>query len=300
MTAASTSSPDSPTGPGYYRLDEATGELLATDLAASMWGENHLHGVAVSGAMARALEHRVAELGRADLRPARYTVDLFRPATTDPCVVRTEVVREGNRLCLVDATYLQDDVAVARASGLFLRATGSTAGETWSPGSGAESDLVPPPLEIAPVTTEAHVPFIHSDDVGWSQDFTQHQNASRKQSWSTGPSVVVGEAPTPFQAVASLADGASLVTNWGSLGVEHINTDITLVLAREPDGVSIGLAATDRREDGGIAVGTAAVFDRSGRLGTVVVSALANAKRVVDFARVEYADDGTRRTSPGA
>jgi len=293
MDSASDSS-----APSYYRLDPGTGELLATDLAVSMWGENHLHGVAVSGAMARALEQRVAELGRADLRPARYTVDLFRPATMDPCVVRTEVVREGNRLCLVDATYLQGEVAVARASGLFLRATGSTAGETWAPGP--EDDLVPPPLDVAPATTEAHVPFIHSDGVGWSQDFGAHQNAGRKQSWSTGPSIVAGEPLTPFQAVASIADGASLVTNWGSNGVEHINTDITLVLAREPDGVSIGLAATDRREDGGIAVGTAAVFDRTGRLGTVVVSALANAKRVVDFARVEYADDGTRRTSPGA
>ena len=283
---------------GYYRLDPGTGELLATDLAASMWGDNHLHGVAVSGAMARALEQRVAELGRSDLRPARYTVDLFRPATREPCVVRTEVVREGNRLCLVDATYLQGEVAVARASGLFLLATGSTPGETWAPGP--ESDFTPPPLDLAPVTTEAHVPFVHSDVAGWSQDFTQHQNAGRKQYWSTGPSIVAGEELTPFQAVASIADGASLVTNWGSNGVEHINTDITLALARQPDGVSIGLAAVDRREDDGISVGTAAVFDRTGRLGTVVVSALANAKRVVDFARVEYAEDGTRRTSPGA
>ena len=286
----------SPMDPAYYTLDPRTGDLLATDLAVSMWGTDHLHGVAVSGAMARALEQRVAELGHDDLRPARYTVDLFRPATTAPCRVRTEVVREGNRLCLVDATYLQGDVAVARASGLFLRATGSTEGHAWSPD---DAELAPPPLDVAPVSTEAHVPFIHSG-AGWSQDFREHQNAGRKQTWSTGPAIVAGETPTPFQAVASIADGANLVTNWGTRGVEHINADLTLVLARQPDGLSIGLAAVDRREQDGVMVGTAAVFDRSGRLGTVVITGLANARRSVDFARVEYADDGTRRTTPGA
>jgi hypothetical protein len=40
---------------------------------------------------------------------------------------------------------------------------------------------------------------------------------------------------------------------------------------------------------------TAAVFDRSGPLGTAVVTSLANAKRVVDLGGVEYTDDGERR-----
>ncbi|WP_127479458.1 acyl-CoA thioesterase domain-containing protein [Nocardioides pantholopis] len=272
--------------------------LLPTDLARSLWGEDHLHGVAVSGALARAAERAVAELGRDDLRPARYTVDLFRAATTAACVLTTEVVREGPRLCLVDATFSQDGRPVARAGALFLKAAGSTGGEVWAP---EEADPVPPPADVAPPTDEPHVPFVASD-AGWSQDFREHQNAGRKQTWSTGPRIVAGEELTPFQAVASLADGASLVTNWGSRGVEHINTDITLALAREPDGVSIGLQAVDRREHDGIAVGTAAVFDRSGRLGTVITTALANAKRVVNFGEVEHAEDGTRRrtSTPGA
>jgi hypothetical protein len=91
-----------------------------------------------------------------------------------------------------------------------------------------------------------------------------------------------------------------MVTNWGSNGVEYINTDIAMTLAREPEGVEIGLLATDRVEADGIAVGTAAMFDRRGPLGTVTVASLANARRTVNFARVEYADDGDRRTTPGA
>ena len=108
--------------------------------------------------------------------------------------------------------------------------------------------------------------------------------------------VVAGEPLTGFQAAAATADGASMVTNWGTRGIEHINTDITMTLAREPEGVEIGLLATDRVEHEGIAVGTAAVFDRRGPLGTVIVAALANARRTVDLSAVSYSEDGRRRS----
>ena len=52
-----------------------TGEdLMPTPLACSMWSEDQLHGVAVSGALARAAELALREAGRADLRPARWVV----------------------------------------------------------------------------------------------------------------------------------------------------------------------------------------------------------------------------------
>lgn len=41
--------------------------LTPTDVARSMWSKDQMHGVAVSGALARALERHLAELGREDL-----------------------------------------------------------------------------------------------------------------------------------------------------------------------------------------------------------------------------------------
>ena len=266
--------------------------LVPTGIARSMWSTNQMHGVAISGALARTIEQRVVEAGREELRPARMTVDLFKPATMDPCVVTAEVVREGRRICLVDAVLTQGGVRVARASAIFLKATASAPGEVWTP----SERPAPPPLDVAPVSTEPRVPYFHSDG-GWSQTFSEHQDASRKASWNTALPVVAGEPVTPFQGVAAMADGASLVTNWGDKGVEYINTDITLTLARLPEGLEIGLAAVDRVEHDGIAVGTAAVFDRSGTLGTAVVTSLVNAHRTVDFEGVEYADNGERRTT---
>ena len=264
--------------------------LVPTPLACSMWSDDQMHGVALSGALARASEACLAAAGRTDLRPARWTVDLFKPARMIPCTFATEVVREGSRICLVDVTMTQEGRRVARASATFLKSTESAPGEVWTP----EEHPAPPPLDVAPPTDQPRVPFFRSD-VGWSQNFTEHQNADRKASWNSGIPVVADEPFTGFQAAAAAADGASMVTNWGANGVEYINTDIALTLAREPIGVEIGLEATDRVERDGIAVGTATVFDREGALGTVIIAALANARRTVNFAHVEYTDDGERR-----
>ncbi len=262
-------------------------ELVPTDLACSLWSENQMHGVALSGALARGLERQVTDLGRGDLRPARYTVDLFRPAAMQPSTVRTTVVREGRRLCLVDALLEQDGEAVARASGLFLKISDPVAGEVWEP---TESPEVPP-LDLAPVSDEPQVPLFASEGVGWDPSFSAHQNGGRKTTWQTGVPVVAEESPSGFVVAASIADATSMVANWGSNGVEYINTDITLLLARLPVGRQIGLSAVDRVSHDGIAVGTATVFDREGRLGTTVVSAIANSKRTVDFEVHDFTRD---------
>ncbi|WP_027860019.1 acyl-CoA thioesterase domain-containing protein [Marmoricola sp. URHB0036] len=261
--------------------------LVPTELACSLWSDDQVHGVALSGALARSLERAVTETGRADLRPARYTVDLFRAARMQPCELRTVVVREGRRLCLVDAVIEQGGEPVARASGLFLKPSEPAPGAVWEP----EIVFDPPPLELAPVSDEPRVPLFSSERIGWSTSFGEHQNGDRKMTWQTGMPVIPDEKPSPFVAAASIADAASMVTNWGSNGVEQINTDITLTLARTPVSLEIGLAATDRISSEGIAVGTATVFDRQGRLGSVVVSSIANAQRTVDFGVHDFSDD---------
>jgi hypothetical protein len=280
-----------PTDISFFRAD---GDLLVpTEMAQSMWSTNQMHGVAISGALARCAEQVVRSAGRSDLVGARSTVDLFRAATMDPCLLVANVVREGPRLLLVDVALSQGDRQVARASALFLKPTESAPGEIWSP---AERPT-PPPEEIAPPTDEPHVPYFFSSS-GWSQNFGKHQNGSRKQSWNSAIPVVAGEPLTGFVAAAAVADGASLVTNWGSGGVAYINTDVTLTLAREPVGTEIGLSAVDRVEQDGIAVGTAAVFDRTGPIGTAVATSLSNVKRTINFEKVIHPYD--ERPATGA
>jgi acyl-coenzyme A thioesterase PaaI-like protein len=274
---------------GWFRPE---GDAFAPlPLAQSLWRADQMHGVAVSGLLARALERAVAAAGRRELVPARYHVDLFRPARMTATTARATVVREGPRLMLLDAVVEQDGEVVARASATFLRPGQAAEGEVWS----ADERPTPPPADIAPDTGEHHVPIFASEKP-WSNNFTEHQNAGRHATWQTAMPIVVDEDCTPFQAAASIADAASLVTNWGSRGVEHINSDIDLALTRLPAGVSIGLRATDHVSADGIAVGTAEVFDRHGPLGTATVTSLANTRRTVDFSDSEW--DGTKGT-PG-
>jgi len=249
------------------------------DLARSLWSRDQLHGVAVSGLLAVALEETVARIGRSELVPARYHVDLFRPATMTLTTTRTSVVRSGPRLTLIDAEVLQDGERVARATCTYLLPTDAPPGTVWH----STERAAPPPLEVAPVSDAPHVPLFASDSP-WSDDFSQHQNGGRHRTWQSVVPPILGETPSTFCAAASIADSTSMVVNWGSAGVEYINTDISLALSRRPVSLEIGLAAVDHVAHDGIAVGVAEVFDRGGSLGTATVTSLANTKRTVDLA----------------
>lgn len=275
-----------------FALFVADGDLLVPqDIARSLWKADQMHGVATSGALGREVERAVAASGRDDLSPARYTVDLFRAPSMGPCRTESVVVREGSRLMLVDATLVQDEQPVARASALFLKESENAAGAVWSP---AEAPS-PPPLEVAPVSEEPRVPAF-SSDAAWSQSFVDHQNAGRKQTWQTALPIVVGEKPTPFQGLAGMADSTSMVVNWGDQGVQYINTDISVSIARLPVSQEMGLSALSWYSHDGIATGTAVIFDRQGPIGTSTVTSLANARRSVDFTEHDF----TAETSPGA
>ncbi|WP_344113319.1 acyl-CoA thioesterase domain-containing protein [Nocardioides humi] len=261
----------------WFQLSEAGFDPLP--LAQSLWRDDQMHGVAVSGLLARALEHAVIDAGRTGLVPARYHVDLFRPARMTTTTASARIVREGPRLVLLDAVVEQDGEVVARAGATFLASSAAAPGQVWSaPGERP----TPPPAALLPEPGEHHVP-IFASAAPWSDSFGDHQNAGRHQTWQTAIPIVYGEECTPFQAVASIADATSMVTNWGDRGVEHINTDIDLALCRLPDSSRLGLRATDHVAADGIAVGTAEVFDSTGPIGTATVTSLANTRRTVDL-----------------
>lgn len=270
-----------------YALFRAEGDLLVPqDIARSLWKADQMHGVATSGALGREVENAVLAAGRDDLRPARFTVDLFRAPSMDRCRLSSTVVREGSRLMLVDATLEQDGHVVARASGLFLKETENPEGKVWSP-----SDVPsPPPLEIAPVSDDPRVPIFYSDETGWSQSFAEHQNSARKATWQTALAIVAGEKPSPFAGLAGAADSTSMVVNWGDQGVQYINTDISLAISRVPVSQEIGLSAVSWFAHDGIATGTVTVFDREGPIGTSTVTSLANARRAVDFTEHDFTE----------
>ena len=259
--------------------------LLPGPLTASRWSTEMVTGPAVCGALARALEQGHGGDG---LQPSRFTVDLFRPIRTTPFTTRTTLVRDGNRIRVADVELVQDGRVAARASLVLLRPSSPPPGEVWS----SEHHLDPPPPDLMedgpPGWGGTAGAWFASDGHpgGWTRSMADHQSATRTRMWAQFPAVVAGEDSSPFVRAAMQAEATSLVTNWGSAGVGYINADLTLALARLPQGVVLGLEADGHLNAAGLAVGTATLFDLLGPIGTCTVVALSNAQRQVDFSAV--------------
>ncbi|WP_280489785.1 acyl-CoA thioesterase domain-containing protein [Nocardia carnea] len=255
---------------------EEGAHFLPTRVAISSWSPTQVSGPAICGLLARELETRAPG---AEFVPARLTVDLFSPVADEPTTVRSTVVREGKRICVADAELVQRDEVRSRATVVFLRTGEVPAGELWQPGRELPVPDLPDESEAG-----AH-PLLKSGDQEWTRDFAANQNADRKAIWQKMLPVVAGEPVTPFQRVAMAGDAASFMTNWGSAGIGYINSDVTLTLARLPIGPGVGVLAQDHVAAGGVSVGTVSLYDRSGPLGTAVVTAVSNVRRQVDMTR---------------
>lgn len=261
-------------GEDFSPLSEARGS----------WSRDSIHGVALCGLLGHVAEQALIAHGRADdLVPARFAVEMFAPPRFTECHVATRIVRDGPRICLIDVELSQSGTPVARASATFVRASESATGEVWGP----DDRPTAPPTDVAPVSDVPQMPFVRSGEGPWTQDFVSHQNGERHSFWQVANPIVEGRPATPFEAAASCADGVNMTTNWGSRGVEYINTDATLSLTRMPVSVECGLRTLDRTEHAGVAAGVAAIFDREGQFGVVSCTSISNARRAVDMTTLE-------------
>lgn len=246
---------------------------VPTPLARGPWGQS-LAGNYIGGLLGRAVEKDVCDV---DLQPARLTVDLLRPVALQPVHVHTSVVREGRRLCLVDAVMTQNDVMVARASALFLRRSEHATAKVWTtpvtvPAIPAEPEVLPDGLPML-LHAFGRDPVAGRVDVGI--DAWQHDGP--KFAWVRETQLLVDDEPlSPFTRAVIAADITSSLSHCGTDGLEFINADYTVTLSRLPEGVYIGLAAMTHYDHAGVATGVASLFDERGPIGSGVALALAN------------------------
>lgn len=245
--------------------------FVATDLAVSPWSPSQLSGTSVCGLLAREAE---LHSPGADFLPARFSVDLFRPVVAEPIRMHGEVVRDGTRVRVVDVSIVQRDQVRARATLMYVALAERSPGRVWQP----------PRHSPVPEPGSEWIPFqFKSGEQAWTGDFTTGQNDARKCLWHDVPiSLVEGEPNSPFQLAAYAADTTGMVCNWGTDGIGYINCDVTVALSRLPEGPEVGLQAQDQVAADGIAIGVATLYDRTGPLGTAVVTGVSNVRRRVD------------------
>jgi Thioesterase-like superfamily len=247
---------------------------VPTSLARGPWGPS-ISGNYVGGLLGRTVEHEVDD---GDLQPARLTVDLLRPVALKPLQMHSSVVRDGRRLRLVDAIMTQNDVIVARASGLFLRRSQhATVDTVWT------SPLTMPAVPANPTELAADVPMVfHSfgvDPVVGSPGvgIKEWRHNGQKFAWMRETKSLVDDDPlSPFTRAVMAGDVTSSLTHWGTEGLRFINADYTVTLSRLPEGVYIGLASVTHYSDAGVATGVATLFDETGPIGSGMATALAN------------------------
>jgi hypothetical protein len=246
---------------------------LPTPLARGPWGPS-LSGNYIGGLLGRAVEQ---EVDGVDLQPARLTVDLLRPVALQPLQVHSSVVRNGRRLRVVDAVMTQNDALVARASALFVRRSEHPVNTVWTspvmmPAIPAEPDMLSDDLPML-LHSYGRDPVDGSPGVG----VTEWRHDGQKFAWVRETKLLVDDEPlSPFTRAVMAGDITSSLSHWGTAGLQFINADYTITLSRLPQGAYIGLASMTHYGHGGVASGTATLFDETGPIGSGMATALAN------------------------
>jgi hypothetical protein len=239
--------------------------LVPAPPARSPWSDQMVNGHHVGGLVAWGVQRDSPD---PDLQLTRLTVDMVRPVPMRPLRVVTRQGRDGRRLRAFDVSVLDGDVEVARGSALLLRRSEHPGGEPWAP----EPWDVPPPEAFEGVTGG-----------GMSFEIRQIEDWNGRQGrvWLRERSeFVAGEPLTPMLRAALMADFANPLGNSGGTGLEFINADVTLYLARDPRGEWIGMESAGHVGADGLGAGTAWMYDREGRIGHCVAAALADPRIV--------------------
>lgn len=247
-----------------YRVEQDT--AVATEYTAGPWDPGLQHGGAPTALIAWAAESIPT---REPMQVMRITVDLLRPVPIGALQLQTEILREGRKIQLCAVTLLHENVIVVRATVLKIR----RAEFTLPPTAVEEKIALPGPEDGRDADVNARPnAFIHG----------MKMRVVRGNFREPGPAAIwfrpdwplfSGEALTPLQRVAMVADfcnGTSTVLEWSQW--TFINGDLTISLARPPEGDWILLDAQTWLGDSGSGIAFAKLGDRRGYFGRAVQS----------------------------
>jgi hypothetical protein len=248
----------------FFKRDDQF--YVPTPACRGPWNPQSLHGRVIVGLLGSVLEQRH---GDPEFLPARLTVDMYRLPGFDPIEIKTNVVREGGRIRVVDAEFISGGVSMARASCQFLRRTENAEGFVWKPPVWD----VPKPADIPP-------PADNRSGMGgmWAMRPITGGFGSPEQrrTWMSEVREVIEDvALTPFQRVAVACDFVSPFAHASDKGLGYINSDVTLYLHRLPVTEWIGFESTYHGADDGVAVGECRLYDEAGAIGLANCTALA-------------------------
>lgn len=249
-------------------FSEYDGLYVASELTRGPWDRAAQHGGAPAALLMRAFEQLPGGEG---LQLARVTYELLRPVPIGRFELRSEVVRPGRRVQLLEAAlWTGEGVEVVRARAVRMQPAEAATLQEPSPAppgpeQGRLSDFRSGGGKMF-ATDAMEIRFVDG----------KFYEAGAATAWfRLRAELVAGERPSPLQSLAAAGDfgnGIASAVPWE--GHAFINPDLTLYVERQPIGEWICLEAVTRLPRGGVGVAESVLYDERGRVGRAIQSLL--------------------------
>lgn len=234
------------------------GDLLVPDKTArSPWSREQQSGLAIAGHLARAIE---ATPSPAPMRVARLTVDFLGAVLMKPTEARVQILRDGKRMQVIEASLWVDGAMAATATALRLAV-----------GDGPVA--MPAPLDFPGPEDSPRVPVAPYFDAGHPYETRVIRRATPEGEagvfWGRFNTEFVAGEPTSqlVRAVMTADIATGVATNKATRGWRIPNADLSLYFAREPQGDwQLGIAQIDIADEG-VAMTRSTLADEAGVFG---------------------------------
>jgi hypothetical protein len=237
------------------------------------WSPDAQHGGPVAALLCRAVE---AVESAVPLGVSRLTVELLRPAPLTPLTVVTRLRRPGKRVQLVEVALLAGDTEIALATALRIRLADVTPDGAIPP-VGETPDRAaapPPPTDHMPLLTDGRFPWL--DTLGMEVRFAtgSFEAPGPATAWfRLRMPVVAGEDPSPAQRAVVAADsGSGVGAALDFTRFRFLNPEITVHLARPPEGEWIAVDAGTVLSSSGTGIASTRLWDTRGIVGQAAAS----------------------------
>jgi hypothetical protein len=241
--------------------------FVPTELARGPWSADAAHAGPPAALLGRAVERLEPEMV-----VSRFVLEILRPIPLRPLRVTARVARPGKRVQLAEAVLGDGDREVARASAWRILPRETLDDEVNLEGPGLPAPDECPQVQGFPVPWRPN----YFDAMEW-----RHADGT----WSEpGPSAVwmrmrvslLPEEPvSPLARVLAAADSANGISWELDFGrFLFVNLDLSVHLARMPQGEWVCLDATSRLGRSGIGFSQSRLSDERGRIGVGAQSLL--------------------------
>ena len=236
--------------------------FVASELTRGPWDEQSQHAGPPCALLGRALDQAGAIEGA---QVARITYEIVRPVPIARLETRTEIIRPGRNVELIEGELRHEGEAVIRARAWRIRTTEveidrapPDTAPIPGPETAAEQSFFPVPWDIG-YHTAMEVRFVEGGFV--------EPGPARAWMRMRIP-LIEGEEPRQLDRVLVAADSGNGVSS--PLDYRRyifINTDLTVNLRRLPEGEWVCLDAVTYPERSGIGLSDTALHDERGMIG---------------------------------